>query len=641
MFDNFEYDVMTVISSFFILYLPITDMATKLAISNALSRILSKILISFFGMVSHFKNIFKYFWKENYIIIKKDNPAYEKIIDYLYTKYFEMIAGCRLESDFGKNKMVIDKLNTKSISEKFTYDDKTYTIDINFVDDETIDLKNIKKSDNKVNIASATKNILISSSCTTKILEKFVLQLIRKSNEKVSNDLLIFKLTISDKKTRHIVWKEYSTKTSKNLDNTIVSNEVKETFYDDMKKFIESESFYAERGLPYKRGYILHGPPGCGKTSLIKAVANHYQLPIFILDLSVLVNNNELTTAVSEINGFVTSDEKYLLVMEDVDRTKMFKSRKNYYYEEDRKGITDDCLLNVLDGVDENYGRITIMTANDYEMLTSIKAMMRPGRIDMIVNVTYCSKDQIQNIIKFYFPNKEFNIDDGIEITPAKLIQVILIVNDIDRIVTILNKHKSFDDLTIEKILGFKNISVDGNADDNSSNDSSDDSSNSDDSENEDELGISWRERRIRRLAKKLQTQKSQLDLMEKQTEQQNEKEKLLLERKRIAVKLQELSLEEQKTKLNTMHKMKNNKVKFKDLGLDRINDIIAKNNEKGKKQIELIDDSDSNSDNDDNPDNDNHSDLPNLEKVLDNNSTNNPNSNVLEMSINGKIIKI
>ena len=119
MFDNFEYDIMTVISSIFILYLPIGDMATKLAVSNALSRIMSKLVVGMFSMVSHFRRILNFFWKENYIIIKKDNPAYEKIIDYLYSKYFEMISGCRLESDFGKNKMVIDKLNTKSIVEEF------------------------------------------------------------------------------------------------------------------------------------------------------------------------------------------------------------------------------------------------------------------------------------------------------------------------------------------------------------------------------------------------------------------------------------------------------------------------------------------------------------------------------------------
>ena len=264
MFENLEYEISTILSSLLSLYLPIKDNGTKLAISIPLSRILSQVLIKMFSMATYFKALIAYFWKENYIIIKKDNPAYEKIIDYLYSKYSEMISGCQLESDFGKNKMIIDKLNKKSIVEEFEFDNKTFKIYLNFLDEEST----LQNQDNtsKSNITVKNKNIVISSSCQTKVLEKFVMQLIRKCNEKVSNDLLIFKLTVSDKKNRRIIWKEYSTKTSKNINNTIVSKDVKESFYDDLDKFINNEPFYAERGLPYKRGYILYGEPGCGKT---------------------------------------------------------------------------------------------------------------------------------------------------------------------------------------------------------------------------------------------------------------------------------------------------------------------------------------------------------------------------------------
>ncbi|MCZ6910749.1 MAG: AAA family ATPase [Rickettsia endosymbiont of Ixodes persulcatus] len=364
---------------------------------------------------------------------------------------------------------------------------------------------------------------------------------------------------------------------------------------------MNNESFYSEKGLPYKRGYILHGKPGCGKTSLIKAVANNYQLPIFILDLSILTSNNELTTAVSEINSFVTSDEKYLLIMEDVDRSKLFKNRKNnYYYEEEsKKGITDDCLLNVLDGVDENYGRITIMTANDFEILNSLKALMRPGRIDMIVNISHCSNDQINNILKSYYPESEFKLDDGIQITPAKLIQLILVLGSIERIISVLNKYKSFDDVSIEKVLNFKNIT--NINDDNGNINNSDDDENSEDdiaseADLEDKYNITWRERQLKNQTKRLKHDKTALEIMEKQLDIKNEKEKLLLDRKRITVKLAEISLQERKNFLNSKYDIKNLKIKYDSLNLKRLDDCFNKDN-KDKKINELIDEDSFNND--------------------------------------------
>ena len=53
-------------------------------------------------------------------------------------------------------------------------------------------------------------------------------------------------------------------------------------------------------------------------------------------------------------------------------------------------------LLNALDGILETPGRILIMTSNHPECLDS--ALIRPGRIDMIIKFDYCKRMEIQEI---------------------------------------------------------------------------------------------------------------------------------------------------------------------------------------------------------------------------------------------------
>ena len=54
----------------------------------------------------------------------------------------------------------------------------------------------------------------------------------------------------------------------------------------DAKRFKESAGWYGDRGIPYRRGYLIHGTPGSGKTSLITAMAGELRLNICILNLS-------------------------------------------------------------------------------------------------------------------------------------------------------------------------------------------------------------------------------------------------------------------------------------------------------------------------------------------------------------------
>ena len=55
--------------------------------------------------------------------------------------------------------------------------------------------------------------------------------------------------------------------------SVVLDKGVAENIKNDILEFLSSKNWYSERGIPYRRGYLFYGPPGCGKTSFISALA--------------------------------------------------------------------------------------------------------------------------------------------------------------------------------------------------------------------------------------------------------------------------------------------------------------------------------------------------------------------------------
>merc|ERR1712166_275647 len=79
------------------------------------------------------------------------------------------------------------------------------------------------------------------------------------------------------------------------------------------KKFLESSQWYGDRGIPYRRGYLLHGPPGCGKTSFTQVLAGALKLDMCMLSLSnAQLDDQKLA------QNFREAPENAIILLEDV-----------------------------------------------------------------------------------------------------------------------------------------------------------------------------------------------------------------------------------------------------------------------------------------------------------------------------------
>jgi ATP-dependent 26S proteasome regulatory subunit len=283
---------------------------------------------------------------------------------------------------------------------------------------------------------------------------------------KKKNNRVIYKRTAK-------AWASYSLDI-RSFDTIYLPRKTIQEITDALNNFKTIKSLYEIYQIPYKKGILFYGPPGTGKTSVVKAIAYEFQMNIFIIN----VNDEEINddTISDVINSIGTSTENRILLFEDIDTAFADKEKIKIEIKDEpatnlkanttnpftntnatntnatatndtaataatatpslpgtgtegvnslgsvdtqtkKKFLTYSGLLNALDGVMSNqHGVITVMTTNYIDRLGA--AFLRPGRIDHKFELTYCIREQIEDMLRSFI-NKKIDLDRKLQANQA------------------------------------------------------------------------------------------------------------------------------------------------------------------------------------------------------------------------------
>jgi mitochondrial chaperone BCS1 len=226
-------------------------------------------------------------------------------------------------------------------------------------------------------------------------------------------------------------WTRCMSRPPRSMSTVVLDEAQKQVIVKDMKEYLRprTKKWYSNRGIPYRRGYLLYGPPGTGKTSLCFALAGLLHLPIYVASL-----NSKNISEEGLASLFRDLPSRCIVLLEDIDSAGLTMKRQSDAQAEDKeddkppdksgpagpvppntpmpvvapvenKGISLSGFLNIIDGVASSEGRILVMTTNHIEKLDA--ALLRPGRVDLTVEFGYASLAVLKGLFTAIYASVE------------------------------------------------------------------------------------------------------------------------------------------------------------------------------------------------------------------------------------------
>lgn len=239
----------------------------------------------------------------------------------------------------------------------------------------------------------------------------------------------VYRPAPKEERMRECAWDRQSCRPSRPMSTVSLDQQQKAKIVMDINEYLHPASarWYAARGIPYRRGYLFHGPPGTGKTSLSFALAGIFGLDIYCISLmEVGLTESDLSKL------FTTLPRRCIVLLEDIDSAGLRRADDpppaSDASDASSDTNTDDSLtkvsktdalklpgtqqaaggfkslislsglLNTIDGAASHEGRVLIMTTNHPEKLDP--ALIRPGRVDLQVQFTLATHEQTRDIFK-------------------------------------------------------------------------------------------------------------------------------------------------------------------------------------------------------------------------------------------------